>query len=86
MDIFTWSIPFVVEKVSDMFVTLLKSTNEENLSDEEDEEEEHPAAAVGKKPIIIPSGDAKGLSEKGNKLRGKIKFVARMAKLQRVLR
>ena len=85
MDIFTWSIPFVVEKVSDMFVTLLKSTNEENLSDEDEDEEEHPVPA-GKKPIIIPSGDAKGLSEKGNKLRGKIKFVARMAKLQRVLR
>lgn len=85
MDIFTWSIPFVVEKVSDMFVTLLKSTNEENLSDEEDEDEDHPAVGI-KKPIVIPSGDAKGLSEKGNKLRGKIKFVARMAKLQRVLR
>ena len=83
MDIFTWSMPFVVEKVSDMFMNILKSGNDENLSDDDEEEGGH----AGK--IIAPVGDQhyKALtSEKGNKLRNKIKFVGKIAKLQKTLR
>lgn len=82
MDIFTWSMPFVIEKVSDMFCNILKSDGgDENLSDDETEDN----------PLKIKTNDSNNnpspaLGEKGKKLRGKIRFVARMAKMQRVLR
>lgn len=37
MDIFTWSIPFVAEKITEMFYHILKPKNDEEISDEEDE-------------------------------------------------
>lgn len=79
MDIFTWSMPFVAEKVSDMFMNLLKGGDDENLSDEDEE---------GVAPIKnIKDDHYKTLtSEKGNKLRSKIKFVGKIAKLQKTLR
>lgn len=79
MDIFTWSIPFVAEKVSDMFMNLLKGGNEENLSDEEEEGD------IPLKPVKDDHYKALN-SEKGNKLRSKIKFLGKMAKLQKTLR
>ena len=79
MDIFTWSMPFVVEKVSDMFMNILKSENDENLSDEDEEGTSHPTP--------VKDDHYKALtSEKGNKLRSKIKFLGKMAKLQKTLR
>lgn len=80
MDIFTWSIPFVAEKISDMFFNILKSGNDENLSDEDEETSSNLTGSTH-------DGHYKALtSEKGNKLRSKIKFVGKIAKLQKTLR
>jgi len=80
MDIFTWSMPFVVEKVSDMFINILKGGNNENISDDEEEGVPHIT------PPIKDDHYKALTSEKGNKLRNKIKFIGKIAKLQKTLR
>lgn len=35
MDTFTWSLPFVAEKVVEMFYHILKNTNDANLDDDD---------------------------------------------------
>ena len=80
MDIFTWSMPFVIEKISEMFANVLKSSGDENLSDDDEEGVSHIKSQ-------IKDDHYKALtSEKGNKLRNKIKFVGKIAKLQKTLR
>lgn len=36
MDIFTWSMPFVAEKITEMFYHILKPNDNDVLSDEEE--------------------------------------------------
>lgn len=36
MDIFTWSIPFVSEKISEMLYTIIKPTGDDDFSDDEE--------------------------------------------------
>ena len=73
MDIFTWSIPFVVEKISDIFCNILKPGSHENDSDDEEVDKK-----IKEKIALVKSEEGKStspqmkLSEKGNKLRNKI--------------
>ena len=85
MDIFTWSIPFVVEKVSDMLFNMLKPGTHDNDHDDSDEEDAKKIITKIAKPNVEKASPLK-LSEKGNKLRNKIKFVAKMAMMQKNLR
>lgn len=85
MDIFTWSIPFVVEKVSDMLFNILKPGAHDNDSDDEDTKQ--IITKIEPKPVPQKStGSPMKLSEKGNKLRNKIKFIGKMALMQKNLR
>lgn len=86
MDVFTWSIPFVAEKVIEMFYNMIKPT--EDSKDDEDSDDE---GKQDKGLKIIDDHKREQykqtkLSEKASKIRNKIKFVSKMLKMQKVLR
>lgn len=55
MDIFTWSIPFVAEKVTEMLYNLIKPAEYDDLEDDDDDTDEGPVLAqkiTGKQTVI----------------------------------
>lgn len=94
MDIFTWSIPFVSEKISEMLYHVIKPTGEDFSDDEELDENDHKQIQkvtggngnISGSQTSIGSDSQNKLSEKAQILRNKIKFVSKMVKLQKVLR
>lgn len=91
MDVFTWSLPFVGEKVTDMLVSIL------NICTEEELEEETPIAHGSAQPLpILPTSpslpdsasDSEELTidEKKAALRRKVMAIGRVARMYQVLR
>jgi len=70
MDLFSWSIPFLCEKVTEMLYHLSKR--------KKDTPTEKPVKEEGKVPIGVP--------KKAEILRNKVKSISRMMKLFKVLR
>jgi len=73
MDVFTWSIPFVAEKVVEMFYHIIKSDEGADDSDADD---------IVEVPNIAPQGEKKAAGV----LKNKIKFVSKLLKMQKMLR
>lgn len=73
MDVFSWSLPFVAEKVTKMFFDILAKTNIE--------EETGSMGDVNIKDMVH-----KKKKRDINVLKNKIKFVSKMAKMQKILR
>lgn len=78
MDVFTWSIPFVAEKVVEMFYHIIK--NEDGLQDSDDDDDSAPVDIKD-----IPPVDGV-VQKKGGILKNKIKFVSKLLKMQKLLR
>ncbi|TFK70822.1 Metallo-dependent phosphatase [Pluteus cervinus] len=76
MDVFTWSLPFVGEKITDMLVAVLNTCTKEELEEEEDELGlTSPASATSEESM-----------ERRKVIKNKIMAVGRMARVFALLR
>lgn len=85
MDVFTWSLPFVGEKITDMLVSILNICTDEELGEDTPLEEEQisPLPATPVTPVAAPNTD---LEAKRLALRNKIIAIGRVLRMYQVLR
>jgi len=79
MDVFTWSLPFVGEKITDMLIAILGICSKEEL---EEEEEELQAEIEG--ALVQPSPEE--IAERRKIIKNKILAVGKMSRVFAVLR
>ncbi|KAL7415147.1 Serine/threonine-protein phosphatase 2B catalytic subunit A1 [Mrakia frigida] len=79
MDVFTWSLPFVGEKITDMLIAILNCCTKEELEEEEEEEEETPI-----EPSTPDSVDPE--ERRRNAIKEKILAVGRMSRVFGLMR
>ncbi|PSK76911.1 hypothetical protein CJJ07_003232 [Candidozyma auris] len=93
MDVFTWSLPFVGEKITDMLVSILNICTEEELEESnslDELEQSSPIKAHGQglpesaTQVVTESDDS--LEEKRQALRNKVLAIGRVARMYQVLR
>lgn len=83
MDVFTWSLPFVGEKITDMLIAILNTCSKEEL------EEDTPLSATSIDPISPPEGvdiDPNSPEAKRRAIKNKILAIGRLSRVFQVLR
>ncbi|KAF8541603.1 Metallo-dependent phosphatase-like protein [Trichophaea hybrida] len=84
MDVFTWSLPFVGEKITDMLIAILNTCSKEEL------EEETPLSANSvdpfSKPIPMSEHDINSVEFKRRAIKNKILAIGRLSRVFQVLR
>lgn len=92
MDVFTWSLPFVGEKVTDMLVSILNICTEEELGDDTAfgaDDVDTPISPTTAPPVPV-SATASGVSDdieaKRQALRNKVIAIGRVSRMYQVLR
>ncbi len=83
MDVFTWSLPFVGEKITDMLIAILSTCSEEELK------EDTPMTASpgpGSPPLTGPLANPDSIEYKRRALKNKILAIGRMSRVFQVLR
>ncbi|KAI0036335.1 Metallo-dependent phosphatase [Vararia minispora EC-137] len=79
MDAFTWSLPFVGDKIVEMLLAVLRVCSEEELDESSSEEEE---TARGSGAVVAPSS----LASRRDEIRRKILVVGKMQRLFQLMR
>lgn len=83
MDVFTWSLPFVGEKLTDMLIAILSTCSEEELKDETPTSAASPALTS---PTTAEAEDPSSIEFKRKALKNKVLAIGRMSRVFQVLR
>lgn len=83
MDVFTWSLPFVGEKITDMLIAMLGICSQEELDEEEAEIEEE--TIITEEGVEVEATDEER-AERRKQIKNKILAVGKMGRLFSVLR
>ena len=82
MDVFTWSLPFVGEKITDMLIAILSTCSEEELK----EDTMTSSPGPGSPPLTGPLANPDSIEYKRRALKNKILAIGRMSRVFQVLR
>ncbi len=81
MDVFTWSLPFVGEKITDMLIAILSTCSEDELKDET------PSSnGPTSPPISTANMDPESIEFKRRAIKNKILAIGRLSRVFQVLR
>lgn len=83
MDVFTWSLPFVGEKLTDMLIAILSTCSEEELKDETPSTTS-PSAITS--PSALEAEDPSSIEFKRKAIKNKVLAIGRMSRVFQVLR
>src|SRR5690349_18542222 len=78
MDVFTWSLPFVGEKITDMLIAILNTCSKEELEDD------GRSSSIG--PETPPFGDPESTEAKRRAIKNRILAIGRLSRVFQVLR
>ena len=81
MDVFTWSLPFVGEKITDMLIAILNTCSKEELEDD-------TSSSMSPTPSSPPAsiGDPESTEAKRRAIKNKILAIGRLSRVFQVLR
>jgi len=80
MDVFTWSLPFVGEKITDMLIAILNTCSKEELEDDT------PATSLGAPTPPVAHVDQDAADAKRRAIKNKILAIGRLSRVFQVLR
>jgi len=83
MDVFTWSLPFVGEKITDMLIAILSTCSEDELRD--DQTPSSVSTGPVSPPITTPL-DPDSIEYKRRAIKNKILAIGRLSRVFQVLR
>ncbi|ESZ91298.1 Serine/threonine-protein phosphatase 2B catalytic subunit [Sclerotinia borealis F-4128] len=83
MDVFTWSLPFVGEKITDMLLAILSTSSEDELKDDQTPSSSSPGPISP--PVTTPI-DPESIEYKRRAIKNKILAIGRLSRVFQVLR
>lgn len=84
MDVFTWSLPFVGEKITDMLIAILSTCSEDELK--EDQTPTSSISTTGPASPPLSSLDPDSIEYKRRAIKNKILAIGRLSRVFQVLR
>jgi len=83
MDVFTWSLPFVGEKITDMLIAILSISSEDELKDDTTPS---TISSGPTSPPIVATMDVDSIDYKRRAIKNKILAIGRLSRVFQVLR
>lgn len=84
MDVFTWSLPFVGEKITDMLIAILNTCSKEELEEDDTPNSATAPAEPSSPPLPMDTTDASELKRRA--IKNKILAIGRLSRVFQVLR